>query len=571
MVLDANGSGEQSQDGSSLTVDVVANGNRYDVVVVGAGLAGLYMLHAVRKLGLSAKLIEAGDGVGGTWYWNRYPGARVDVESIDYCYGFSEELLSEWRWTEKFATQPEVLSYLEFVARRLELLRDISFSRRVAAAHFVDSAARWHIATDHGDVYSAKYYIMATGALSLSYVPPFAGLDTFTGPWYHTGRWPHDGVDFAGKRVAVIGTGSSGIQAIPKIAETAEHVTVLQRTANFSLPAQNRPLGEESVQHDVARHIAWKQEGRRSFMGAVVTPPRFGPSAKAADPEELERELELRWQHGGTCLLAAYGDTLYDAESNDLVSDFIRRKIYGIVEDPAVAALLAPSDHPVGTKRICVDTDYYATYNRPNVTLVDVSAAPITGLSETGVMTTAGDYDVDVVVFATGYDAMSGPLLNVDIRGRDGVRLRDAWDSGPAMYLGLAVAGFPNMFGISGPGSPSVRANMATAIEHHVEWITDCLAFMEKSDLQTIEADTEAQAKWVAHVAELADRSLFGSVASWYDGGNIVGKPRVFMPYLGGFDAYSDRCEEVANGPYKGFHMESAADSDDSQAQAAAR
>jgi cyclohexanone monooxygenase len=547
--------------------DGIADEDRYDVVIVGAGFAGLYMLHSVRNIGLSAKLIEAGDGVGGTWYWNRYPGARVDVESIDYCYGFSEEILSAWRWSERFATQPEVLSYLEFVANRLDLLRDIGFGKKVTAAHFVDSSARWNIATDCGDVYSAKYYIMATGALSLSYIPPFSGLETFGGAWYHTGRWPHHPVEFAGKHVGVIGTGSSGIQAIPKIAETAKQVTVFQRTANFSLPAQNRPLGEESVQADVSAHIAWKKEGRRSFMGAVVTPPRFGPSAKAAAAEELEHQLELRWQHGGTCLLAAYGDTLFDAESNDLVSDFIRRKIHSIVDDPAVADLLSPSDHPVGTKRICVDTEYFATYNRPNVTLVDVSATPIVGFNETGVMTAAGEYEIDIVVFATGYDAMSGPLLNVDIRGRAGLRLRDAWESGPAMYLGLAVAGFPNMFGISGPGSPSVRANMATAIEQHVEWITDCLSFMEKNDLETIEAETEAQVSWVAHVAEVADKTLFGSVASWYDGGNIAGKPRVFMPYLGGFDKYCDRCEEVASGPYQGFHMESAADSDDSPAQ----
>jgi cyclohexanone monooxygenase len=525
----------------------------YDVVIVGAGFAGLYMLHRIRELGLRGCVIEAGGDVGGTWYWNRYPGARVDVESIDYCYGFTEDLMREWKWSERFCGQAEVLSYLDFVAKRFDLHRDIKFSSKVTAAHFVEDSTRWRVLTDQGDEFVARFCVMATGPLSLTYTPPFSGAEKFQGEKYHTGRWPHSPVDFTGKRVAVIGTGSSGIQVIPEIARTAEHVTVLQRTPNFSLPAQNHALGDDALQHDTGRYLEWKNRGRYTPMGNVLHMPAVGPSVKGAPPEEVEAELESRWQFGGTTLLACYRDVLTDHESNEIVCEFVRSKIRQIVTDPDVAELLSPRGYPIGSKRICVDTGYYATYNRDNVSLIDVRSTPITGITETGVATEAGDWEVDVIVFATGYDAMSGPMLNIDIRGRDGWSLRDEWADGPAMYLGLAVAGFPNLFGTTGPGSPSVRVNMASAVEQHVEWITECLRYMESNGLATIEAEADAQAAWTSHVAELADATVFAQADSWYLGANIPGKPRVFMPYVGGLDRFRQRCDEVAAAGYEGF------------------
>jgi cyclohexanone monooxygenase len=524
-----------------------------DVVIVGAGFAGLYMLHRVRELGLSVRVLEAGDGIGGTWFWNRYPGARCDVESVDYSYGFSAELLDRWRWSERFATQPEILDYLEFVATELDLYRDIELSTMVVAAHYLDESQTWRITTDRGNEYAARFCIMATGCLSLSYVPPFTGLEEFRGEWYHTGRWPRDDVDFSGKRVAVIGTGSSGIQAIPEIARAAKQLYVFQRTPNFTLPARNRPLGADSIQTRTADYIEWKRQGRNTAGGAMPMLLPVGDSVRDALPHEREREFETRWEYGGTSMLGSYKDIMSDQESNTAVADFIRRKIRDIVHDPRVAEMLEPTDHHVGAKRICVDTDYFETFNRENVALVDVRTSPIVGMTADGISTGEDHYSVDVIVFATGYDAMTGPMLNIDLRGRSGLRLRDEWSAGPVMYLGLAVAGFPNLFAITGPGSPSVRANMATAIEQHVEWIADCLAFLEAHSMATIEADRAAQSAWVAHVADVANQTFFASANSWYLGANISGKPRVFMPYLGGFDVYSRTCQQVADDGYEGF------------------
>lgn len=535
----------------------------FDVVVVGAGFAGLYMLHKAREMGLSVHVIEAGGDVGGTWYWNRYPGARCDVESLDYCYGFSPELLDEWRWSERFATQPEILSYIEHVADRFDLRGDIEFNTRVISAVFDDERSCWTIGTDAGATCTAQFCVMATGCLSLSYVPPFQGLDRFEGRSFHTGQWPHEPVDFTGRRVGVIGTGSSGIQLIPEIAKQADDLLVFQRTPNFTLPARNGPVSEELLAERMADYPGYKQSAMTTLSAIGIQHPPIGETAHAASVEEREAELERRWNIGGNILLGAYRDVLFVESSNEIVGDFVRRKIRSIVEDPEVAERLTPTDHLIGTKRICVDTDYYATFNRPNVRLIDVRDSPIERFDATSLVTSDASYELDDIVFATGYDAMTGPLLSMDVRGRDGVRIAEAWEHGPATYLGLGIHGFPNLFVVAGPGSPSVRANMVAAIEQHVDWIADCIRYLEDNAYVTIEATGEAQADWVQHVADLADATLFGKSSSWYSGSNIAGKPSVFAPYVGGMAEYIAECEAVVQRGYVGFQFERA-DSDTS-------
>jgi cyclohexanone monooxygenase len=524
-----------------------------DAVVVGAGFAGLYMLHRLRGLGLSTRLFEAGDGVGGTWYWNRYPGARCDVESMDYSYSFSDELQQEWWWTERYAAQPEILRYIEHVAERFDLRRDIQLSTRVTAAVFDEASARWTIETDRGDRVSARFCIMATGCLSAAQVPGFPGLETFRGPRYHTGQWPHEGVDFTGQRVGVIGTGSSAIQSIPIIAAQARHLFVFQRTPNFSVPAHNAPLDPDYERSVKASYAEFRRQARESRIGFVVE--RSEVSALALTPEERQREYEKRWRRGGLGFTATYVDLLTNAEANETAAEFCRAKIRAIVRDPAVAELLAPRDYPVGTKRMCVDTRYYETFNRPNVTLVDLRRAPIEAITPEGLRTGEAAYTLDSLVFATGFDAMTGALLAIDVRGRGGRTLRQAWAEGPRTYLGLAVAGFPNLFTITGPGSPSVLSNMIVSIEQHVDWIADCLASLRERGAAAIEATVEAQAGWVAHVDEIGQATLYPRASSWYMGANIPGKPRVFMPYVGGVGAYRQRCDAVAAAGYEGFAL----------------
>jgi cyclohexanone monooxygenase len=524
-----------------------------DAVVVGAGFAGLYMLHRLRGLGLTARAYEAGKGVGGTWYWNRYPGARCDVESMDYSYSFSEELQQEWRWTERYAAQPEILRYANHVADRFDLRRDIQFDTRVTAAVFDEAAAHWTIETDRGDRVAARFCIMATGCLSDAQVPDFEGLDTFQGKWYHTGRWPHEGVDFTGRRVGVIGTGSSAIQSIPIIARQAAHLFVFQRTPNYSMPAQNAPLDPEYERQVKADYAAFRRQARESRVGFVVE--RSGESALAVPAEEREREYEKRWNRGGLGFSAAYTDLLVSKEANDTAAAFFRAKIRAIVRDPAVAEILCPKSYPLGTKRLCVDTGYYATFNRDNVTLVDVSRVPIEAITPKGVRTREAEYAVDDLVFATGFDAMTGALLNIDIRGRGGRRLQEAWAAGPRTYLGIAVAGFPNLFTITGPGSPSVLSNMIVSIEQHVDWIADCLVYLDRQGHATIEPTAEAQEAWVRHVDEVGHMTLYPLAPSWYMGANIPGKPRIFMPYIGGVGVYRQKCDEVAAKGYEGFTL----------------
>jgi cyclohexanone monooxygenase len=524
-----------------------------DAVVVGAGFAGLYMLHRLRGLGLSARVFEAGDGVGGTWYWNRYPGARCDVESMDYSYSFSDELQQEWTWTERYAAQPEILRYINHVADRFDLRRDVQLSTRVTAAVFDEAAGRWTVETDRGDRVSAPFCIMATGCLSDAQLPAIKGRETFEGRWYHTGRWPHEGVDFTGQRVGVIGTGSSAIQSIPIIARQAAHLVVFQRTPNYSVPAHNAPLDPDYERRVKADYAEFRRQARESRVGFVVE--RSGDSALAVSAEERAREYEKRWRRGGLGFSATYADLLTSQEANDTAAVFFRDKIREIVHDPAVAETLTPTDYPLGTKRLCVDTGYYATFNRDNVTLVDLRKTPIEAITPHGVRTTDAEYAVDSLVFATGFDAMTGALLKIDIRGRGDVTLADRWAAGPRTYLGLAVAGFPNLFTITGPGSPSVLSNMIVSIEQHVDWIADCLRFMRARGRRCIEATVAAEDAWVAHVNEVGHLTLYPRAASWYMGANVPGKPRIFMPYIGGVGVYRQKCDEVAARDYEGFTL----------------
>ena len=526
-------------------------GRQLDAVIVGAGFAGLYMLHRLRGLGLSARVYEAGDGVGGTWYWNRYPGARCDVESMDYSYSFSDELQQEWRWTERYASQPEILEYINHVADRFDLRRDIQLSTRVTAAVFDEATSRWTISTDRGERVSAQFCIMATGCLSSAQVPSYEGLETFKGTWYHTGNWPHGGVDFTGQRVGVIGTGSSAIQSIPLIAQQAAHLFVFQRTPNFSVPARNAPLDPEYERQVKKEYAEFRRQARESRVGFVVE--RSGDSALEAAPEERQREYEKRWSRGGLGFTGAYADLLVNKDANDTAAEFFRAKIRSLVRDASVAETLVPQRYPIGTKRLCVDTNYYDTYNRENVTLVDLRKSPIEAITPEGLRTREQAYTLDSIVFATGFDAMTGALLSIDIRGRGGQTLKQKWEAGPRTYLGLTIAGFPNLFTITGPGSPSVLSNMIVSIEQHVDWIADCMTYLREQDRARIEATLDAEEAWVAHVNEVGGATLYPLANSWYMGANVPGKPRVFMPYVGGVATYRQTCDDIAAKGYEGF------------------
>ena len=519
-----------------------------DAIVVGAGFAGLYMLHRLRGIGLKAIILEQAAGVGGTWYWNRYPGARCDVESMQYSFSFSEELQQEWQWRERFAGQPEILRYANHVADRFDLRRDIHFETPVRAAHFDDATGRWRITTAGGEELSARYCIMATGCLSTARLPDIPGRESFAGKTYHTGHWPHEGVDFTGQTVGVIGTGSSAIQAIPVIAEQVRQLFVFQRTANYSIPARNAPMAPDYEQAWKSAYAERRTKARMMRTGILY--PLNDTSALAVDPATREREYQARWAAGGLGFMAAFNDLILDRRANDTAAEFVRAQIRAIVRDPKVAEILCPKDHPIGTKRICADTNYFATYNRDNVTLIDLHATPITAITSHGLDTTGARFTLDSIVFATGFDAMTGTLTRIDIRGTLGARLRDKWEAGPRSYLGLMTAGFPNLFLITGPGSPSVLSNMMVSIEQHVDWIADCLAFLQREGLSQIEPRSDAEEAWVAHGNEVADRTLYPAANSWYMGANIPGKPRVFMPYIGGVGVYREICDKVAAGGY---------------------
>jgi cyclohexanone monooxygenase len=526
----------------------------FDVVVVGAGFAGLYMLHRLRGLGFSVRVYEQGGGLGGTWYWNRYPGARCDIESMQYSYSFSEELQQEWNWSERYASQPEILEYANHVADRFDLRRDISFNTRVERADFDEATGTWNVAISCGRLVQAKFFVLATGCLSNARMPDIEGLSDFRGQVYHTGQWPHERVDFAGKRVGVIGTGSSAIQSVPMIAAEARHLFVFQRTPNFSIPARNAALTDEAREAFRKNYPEIRRFAREDTRNGIYTEL---PDRGAFDDGENARRAryEDRWTKGGLAFLLTYNNLILEKAANDTAADFVRGKIAEIVRDPGTAKRLQPENYPFGSKRLCVDSDYYATFNRPNVTLVDIRPNGIEEIRPNAVRTGGRDYEVDALVLATGFDAMTGSVAKIEIRGRGGITLNQKWSAGPKTYLGLMSESFPNLFLITGPGSPSVLSNMIVSIEQHVDWIADCLTFMRERDHTIIEATTEAEEKWVAHVNEVANMTLYPQANSWYMGANIPGKPRIFMPYIGGVGAYRQICDDVAAKGYRGFAM----------------
>jgi cation diffusion facilitator CzcD-associated flavoprotein CzcO len=525
-----------------------------DVVVVGAGFAGLYALHALRSEGYSVLGVETGDDVGGTWYWNRYPGARCDTESLDYSYSFDKELQQDWTWSERYATQPEILRYLNHVADRFALRPLIRFGTEVVSAVFDEDAATWTVATTTAETVRARYVIMASGVLSSLKELDFPGLDRFRGRRLHTARWPHEGVDLTGQRVAVIGTGSSGVQLIPKIAPQAAHLHVLQRTANFSVPARNRPVLPDEAAREKAGADERRAEVRTSRAGMREIPGHG--SALDHDPEERTRLYEWRWAYGGgPPFLRTFSDLATDEAANATAAEFVKARIRETVADPDTAESLCPSGFPIGTKRLCVDTDYYATFNRPDVTLVDLRKTPFVEFTENGIRTTAGEIELDTVVFATGFDALTGALTGIDVRGRGGESVAEHWAEGPRTMLGVAVAGFPNLFTVTGPGSPSVLGNVVASIEQHVEWIVGCLRHGRETGAATVEATREGEDDWSRQCGEIADRTLMARAASWYTGANIPGKPRRLLPYAGGVGRFREICDAVADRGYPGFRF----------------
>jgi len=537
---------------------MVSTAQNFDAVVVGAGFSGMYMLKALRdKLGLKVRVYEAGETVGGTWYWNRYPGARCDSESYVYCFTWDKQLLQEWQWSERYPEQPEILRYLEHVAQRHDLKRDIQFSTRVTSAEFDETTNLWTVRTDTGADVTARYLITAVGCLSDTNLPPFEGLEKFRGKWCHTSRFPRGGIDFTAKRVAVVGTGATAVQAIPEIAQQAKQLTVFQRTANYCAPARNGKVDPERVKARKADYDGVVRRIRSSFSGFEYT--AIPKSALDATAEEREREFDRMWDAGGFAFwMANYQDMRSNQEANDLCADYVKGKIRKIVKDPLVAEKLIPKGYPCGTKRPPLDSNYYETFNKENVLLVDANTdGGIEEITETGIRAGGREYQFDIIVFATGFDAMTGSLKALNLSGRGGCKLEDVWADGPHTYLGISIAGFPNLFTITGPQSPSVLSNMPVSIEQHVEWVANCIDNMRKTGKTTIEATPEAQVQWVAHVNEIVGMTLMPRANSWYMGANIAGKPRTFLPYLGpeGVGGYRKKCDDVAAKGYEGFEM----------------
>ena len=525
----------------------------FDAVVIGAGFAGLGMLHQLREeLGMSVQVYEAGTGVGGTWYWNRYPGARCDTESYIYCFSFSKELLQDWDWSGKYPEQPEILSYLNHVTDRFDLRRNIQFNTRVTAARFLEGTNRWEVETDQGDRVTAQFLITGIGCISAGNVPDIKGLDSFEGEWHHTGSWPHEKVDFTGKRVAVIGTGSSGVQAIPVIAEQAGHLTVFQRTPQYTIPARHETVDRRFLEEEVKPNYDEIIEKARWSPGGDPA-ERTEVSALEVTAQERREAYEAAWVKGGVRFIYTFQDISTDRRANDTVSEFIRSKIRETVKDPETAEKLMPTDHPFGSKRSLIDTNYFDTYNRENVELVDIRHSPIQEITPKGIRTEDDEFEFDIIVFATGFDAMTGTFFKMDIRGRKDLSLKDKWSEGPKTYLGVQAAGFPNMFMITGPGSPSVLTNMPTAIEQHIEWISNLVEYMREHGIEAIEPDTDSEIAWESHVQEAVEPTMFMLANSWYFGANIPGKPRVFTPYAGGLGTYRKKCNEIADNDYEGF------------------
>ena len=529
---------------------------KYDMLIVGAGFAGLYQLYRAREMGLSVRVLEAGDGVGGTWFWNRYPGARCDVESLDYSYSFSPELEQEWKWSERYAPQAEILQYINHVADRFDLRPDIELNVRVESALFDEQNLCWNVRTQQGQDYKATYLVMATGALSIPQQPDLKGVERYQGKWYHSAQWPKEGVDFRGKRVGLIGTGSSGVQMVPVIAEQASHLTVFQRSANFSVPAHNVAFTETSLKAAKSRYPERRAMGREAVTGQFLNANT--KTAAEMTPEEQRAELEYRWKGagGGFRMLRNFADQMSNLQTNTMVADFVKEKIRQVVKDPATAQMLCPKDDlPFGGKRLSVDSHYYETFNRDNVDLVDIKADPLQEATERGLRTQSRDFEFDMIVFATGFDAMTGALTAIDIRGEGGVSLRDKWKDGPVAYLGLGIAGFPNMFTITGPGSPSVLSNVVHSIETHVDWIMRFLRKARDKEVQKFQPTVQAESRWVKFCADEANKTLYPLANSWYMGANIDGKPRVFLAFVSGVPVYRRYIEKVEAEGYEGFEF----------------
>ena len=525
-----------------------------DVVVVGAGFSGLYLLYRLRKAGFSTRVFERGGDVGGTWYWNRYPGARCDVESLQYSYSFDEQLQQDWHWPEKFSAQPDILAYANYVADRFNLKKDIEFNIEVKASWFDENLKTWKITTNTGEEINAQYFIMATGCISTTQIPNIKGLSDYVGNTFHTGDWPHEEVDFSGQSIAVIGTGSSGIQSIPVLAKQAKKLTVFQRTPNYSIPSQNEPMTKKYERSWKDVYSERRKEMRYSAHGSLKD--LNDVPALSVDEDQRQELYTKRWAIGGTGFLGSFNDLLTNADANYTAAEYVRQQIKRVVKDKETAEILCPRSYPIGTKRICIDTGYFETYNRENVKLVDISKKPIQRLVTDGIIVDDQLYPFDSIIFATGFDAMTGSIFNVDIKGRDGLALKEKWNAGPKTYLGLMSASFPNLFMITGPGSPSVKSNMIMSIEQHVDLVIETLLSMRRKGLSVVEPELEAENKWVDHVQEVANKTLFPQANSWYMGANIPGKPRLFMPYIGGVGAYREICEEIVSNNYRGFKFE---------------
>ena len=532
-----------------------SDNQEYDAIIIGAGFAGLYQLICLRdQLGLNCLIIETGDDVGGTWYWNRYPGARCDTESHAYSYYFSDELLKEWTWSERYPGHAEIRKYINFVANKFNLKKDILFNEKVINAEFNENSNNWSLATNTGKQFQAKFVIAAVGCLSNTNIPNIKGLDSFEGKYYHTGNWPKTGVSFVNKKVGQIGTGSTGIQAVPVIAAEAKHLTVFQRTANYSIPARNAPLSEEFKDHVKKDHNYYKEFLKRTPNGHP-----FEISSRLVSDvstEEMNQIYEKAWEKGGLQFRATFNDLVTNIDANKTASEFIKGKIRQTVTNKKFANILSDIDHPYAGKRPPIDSHYFETFNRDNINLIDLRSNPIMRIDNEGIQTKENHFDLDIIVFATGYDAMTGPLLNMNITGKQNLKLKDYWKEGPQTFLGLQIPGFPNLFTITGPGSPSVLTNMPMAIEQHVEWVRDCISFMNNKNHSTIEADSKSADKWGDEVNAVANKTLLPTVKhSWYLGANIPGKPQVFMPYAGGLPKYTEVCNEIKNNNYKGFNI----------------
>ena len=519
-----------------------------DVIIVGAGFSGLYMLYKMRKMNLKALIIERASDAGGTWFWNRYPGARCDIESIEYSYSFSDELQQEWNWSNRYSDQSEILDYVNYVVKKFNLKENIVFNTSVKSATFDENLKNWIVETDSKS-YSSKFCVMATGTLSSIKQPNFDGLENFKGDWYVTGEWPHEKLDFTSKKVAIIGTGSSAVQSIPVIAEEAKNLTVFQRSPNYTIPANNRPLTEKELSNAKSSYDQIREKAKYTRAGIGYN--QF-EERKLLDlsSEEIKKELNNRWKIGGQEIFTAgFTDVGVNVEANKIVADFVKSKIKEIVKDPNVAELLSPED-AIGCKRLCADTNYFETYNRENVELIDLNSNPIKSITENGILTKNKEFKFDTIIFATGFDAMTGALQAIDITGKNGKKLKQVWKDGPKSFLGLLINGFPNLFTVTGPGSPSVLTNMMVAIEQHVEWISNCINFLSKSNLNEVEADELFQIEWMDHIEEVAKNTLRYTCNSWYVGANVPGKKRVFMPYAGGFGKYREKCDEIAENNY---------------------